>query len=184
VHEEDGDTKEDHPESDDDAANGHADKPRLAPEGDPDEVEDSSSSGEDDNSAEKDSDDAETNSELRKRLGQTLGINAIDHNNSSDDSEEDLMDDEQMMAIDEQLADLFRSRVNEDNAKKSMFPSCLTQFLLMGLLFRCRRATRSNTFQKSSFGPHRHFCQAAASIVTCAVLHLTLAQACHGDRSR
>ena len=35
-----------------------------------------------------------------------------------DESEEELMDDDQMMAIDEQLAEVFRSRVNGKKTSK------------------------------------------------------------------
>ena len=76
----------------------------------------------DDNSAESDSDSEESTSEdadleLRNKIEQALRSSGI----QPDDSEsEELLDDEQMMAIDEQLADVFKSRV--DGKRKSVYP--------------------------------------------------------------
>ncbi|TFK72185.1 hypothetical protein BDN72DRAFT_792794 [Pluteus cervinus] len=56
--------------------------------------------------------------ELRKKIEQALRINGADAGSDDSEDEEDLMDDDQMMAIDEQLAAAFRSRVNEKRSGK------------------------------------------------------------------
>lgn len=55
-------------------------------------------------------DGEETDLELRSKIEEALHVNGVE---SATDSEEELMDDEQMMAIDERLAEVFRSRANE-----------------------------------------------------------------------
>ncbi|KAG8992223.1 DNA-directed DNA polymerase [Tulasnella sp. JGI-2019a] len=61
--------------------------------------------------------DKEVDPELRKRIAQALQVNevlengngAIDPDDSSDSSDEPTMDDDQMMALDDKLAEIFRS---------------------------------------------------------------------------
>ena len=53
--------------------------------------------------------------ELRRKIEEALRVNGIQPatGDSDSESEEELMDDEQMMAIDEQLAAVFRARADE-----------------------------------------------------------------------
>src|ERR1700678_1711355 len=61
-----------------------------------------------------DSDGNEVDLELRNKIEEALRINGIEPATGETDSEdEELMDDDQMMAMDEQLAQVFRSRTNE-----------------------------------------------------------------------
>jgi DNA polymerase phi len=62
-------------------------------------------------------DDEEEDKELRLKLEQALGKQTSD-----DDSEEELMDDEQMMAIDEQLAMIFKSRTKDPKSTLDLLP--------------------------------------------------------------
>lgn len=83
-------------------------------EEDEEEEEDdkSSASGEED-SNDDDDDDGEVDDALREKIAAALGINGIEAAEEDDESdEEELMDDDQMMAIDEQLAAVFKSQVN------------------------------------------------------------------------
>lgn len=66
-------------------------------------------------------DDSEVDLELRNKIEEALRVNGIEPATGETDSEdEELMDDDQMMAIDEQLAQVFRSRTNEKKGGKSM----------------------------------------------------------------
>lgn len=68
-----------------------------------------------------DSDGNEVDLELRNKIEEALRINGIEPATGETDSEdEELMDDDQMMAIDEQLAQVFRSRTNEKKGGKSV----------------------------------------------------------------
>ncbi|KAF8162945.1 DNA polymerase phi-domain-containing protein [Crassisporium funariophilum] len=108
---------------------------------DDDEDEDMEDIGEDDEGAEgvddSDSDDAnasqdedsgddsndeEADLELRNKIEEALRVNGIEPASGETDSEEDeeLMNDDQMMAIDEQLAQVFRSRTNEKKSGKDV----------------------------------------------------------------
>ncbi|KIK59830.1 hypothetical protein GYMLUDRAFT_44297 [Collybiopsis luxurians FD-317 M1] len=81
----------------------------------------SSSSNDSDNDDEgKDSNEEETDEELRQKILQVISVNGIAATDEDDDESEELMDDDQMMAIDEQLAEVFRSRVNEKKASKDV----------------------------------------------------------------
>jgi DNA polymerase phi len=69
-----------------------------------------------------DSDGAKVDLELRNKIEEALRVNGIEPATGETDSEdEELMDDDQMMAIDEQLAQVFRSRRNEKKGGKGMF---------------------------------------------------------------
>lgn len=61
--------------------------------------------------------DEEEDEELRLKLEQALGKQTPD-----DDEEEELMDDEQMMAIDEQLAMIFKSRTKDPKSRIESSP--------------------------------------------------------------
>ena len=64
--------------------------------------------------------DDEEDPELRRKIEEALRVNGIQAatGESDSESEEDLMDDEQMMAIDEQLAAVFRARASEKKLGK------------------------------------------------------------------
>ncbi|KAH9926111.1 DNA polymerase phi-domain-containing protein [Fomitopsis serialis] len=87
-------------------------------EEDEDEDEDSSEEAED---GEEDADEEE-DLELRKKIEEALRINGVEAatGESDDESEEDLMDDDQMLAIDEQLAAVFRARATEKKSGKDV----------------------------------------------------------------
>ena len=89
-------------------------------EGDEDEGSESQSDEESDDDEEdgdesgEDSNEEDADLELRNKIEEALRVNGIEPATGETDSEEEeLMDDDQMMAIDEQLAQVFRSRVNE-----------------------------------------------------------------------
>ena len=96
--------------------------------------DDEDQSSPDDNSGD-DSDGDEVDLELRNKIEEALRVNGIEPATGETDSEdEELMDDDQMMAIDEHLAQAFRSRTNEKKGGKSVlyqpqshfvFDSCL-----------------------------------------------------------
>lgn len=68
------------------------------------------------------SDEEETDPELRRKIEEALRINGIEPSTGETDSEEEeLLDDVQMMAIDEQLAQVFRARANEKKGKSHFF---------------------------------------------------------------
>lgn len=70
--------------------------------------------------------DEEVDPELRRKIEEALRVNGIQAatGESDDDSEEEeLMDDDQMMAIDEQLAAVFKARSDERRlGKGSHYP--------------------------------------------------------------
>ncbi|KDQ59553.1 hypothetical protein JAAARDRAFT_127225 [Jaapia argillacea MUCL 33604] len=97
-------------------------------EEDQDEDEDAGSKDDDDESADSDesgvegkhdaisdaSDDEEPDSELRNKIEEALRVNGVEaREEDSDEESEEAMDDDQMMAIDEQLAAVFKTRANE-----------------------------------------------------------------------
>ncbi|KAJ7905348.1 hypothetical protein B0H14DRAFT_2659931 [Mycena olivaceomarginata] len=64
------------------------------------------------------SSDGEVDPELRRKIAEALRVNGVDAaSDEDDDSDEDLMDDEQMLAVDEQLAQVFRLREGEKKGK-------------------------------------------------------------------
>ncbi|KAJ7219138.1 DNA polymerase phi-domain-containing protein [Mycena pura] len=67
----------------------------------------------------EESSDDEVDTELRSKIEEALRVNGVttDGGNSGDDSDDGLMDDEQMLAIDEQLAQVFRMRDSEKKGK-------------------------------------------------------------------
>ncbi|KAF7295052.1 hypothetical protein MIND_01043400 [Mycena indigotica] len=97
----------------------------LAHESENDEPEDGDEEGSESSSSDSDieideeSDDGEVDMELRRKIEEALKVNGVDAEDGSHDeeSDEDLMDDEQMMAIDEQLAQVFRMREGEKKGK-------------------------------------------------------------------
>lgn len=65
----------------------------------------------------EDEDDEET-VELRRKLEGALKANGIEGAAESGDESDELMDDEQMMAIDEHLAQIFKARRTDEKKKK------------------------------------------------------------------
>jgi len=98
-----------------------------------DDEEDETS--QDDNSGD-DSDGADVDLELRNKIEEALRVNGIEPATGETDSEdEELMDDDQMMAIDEQLAQVFRSRTNEKKGGKSMLYQSHSHFFMSDTYF-------------------------------------------------
>ena len=91
------------------------------------DAEDSAESKSDDSSesseggdSDDDINDEEADLELRNKIEEALRVNGVEPATGDTDSEEEeLMDDDQMMAIDEQLAQVFRSRANEKKSGRS-----------------------------------------------------------------
>ena len=89
----------------------------VASEEDSEESSEASNSGDSDDSSDS-GDEEEADPELRRKIEEALRVNGIEPATGETDSEEEeLMDDDQMMAIDEQLAQAFRSRANEKKGK-------------------------------------------------------------------
>lgn len=96
-----------------------------------------------------DSNDEEVDIELRNKIEEALRVNGIEAaTGDSDEEEEELMDDEQMMAIDEQLAEVFRSRVNEKKSGKGKHIPIFWEAIYLSLSRR-RCTTRGHPFQES-----------------------------------
>ncbi|KIJ16738.1 hypothetical protein PAXINDRAFT_131583 [Paxillus involutus ATCC 200175] len=74
-------------------------------------------SGDDSDSEEEDDEAAD---EVRQKIENALKTLATDVGKEDEDEDEELMDDEQMMAIDEHLAEIFRSRTSERKSKKDV----------------------------------------------------------------
>ncbi|KAG9226432.1 hypothetical protein CCMSSC00406_0003311 [Pleurotus cornucopiae] len=96
----DEDDEEDEEDEEDEGANGE-----TSTKEDQSEEED-----EDEEGDEEEEEDLET----RRKIEDALRANGLADDEDDDD---DLMDDDQMMAIDEQLAEIFRSRANEKHGK-------------------------------------------------------------------
>lgn len=93
------------------------DDEKSASESDDDDSGDASEENEDEDDEEV---DEEEDAELRRKIEEALRVNGVEatDGNSEDESDEDLMDDDQMLAIDEQLAAVFRARANERKTGK------------------------------------------------------------------
>lgn len=87
-------------------------------------------------SQDDDSDNDGDDLELRNKIEEALRVNGIQPATGETDSEdEELMDDDQMMAIDEQLAQVFRSRTNEKKGGKGMVYWHQHQFFVSNACF-------------------------------------------------
>ncbi|KAI6103557.1 DNA polymerase phi-domain-containing protein [Pisolithus sp. B1] len=94
------------------------------------EVTDASSEEEDESSSEASDDDGSVSEESDDEDAQEIPNEIVDllktsgtdddEDNESDEESEELMDDEQMMAIDGHLAEIFRSRKDEQRSKKGV----------------------------------------------------------------
>lgn len=104
-------------------------------------------SSDDVNESELDGDD-EAALALRKKIEDALKANGLEATagDTDEESEEELADDEQMMAIDEHLAEVFRSR-SGDNQSKSMagLPHQRTHCLEF---YRCQCTARGYSLQE------------------------------------
>ncbi|GJE98126.1 DNA polymerase phi-domain-containing protein [Phanerochaete sordida] len=93
-------------------------------EEDEDEKEEDEEESEADDDVEEDEEDLDeaADPELRRKIEEALSVNGIQGatGESDDESEEELMDDDQMMAIDEQLAAVFRARADERKLTKGV----------------------------------------------------------------
>ena len=111
------------------------------------EIEASAEEEEEEESEDEDEDeeDEEPDLELRSKIEEALrasGIEPADDSEGEDDLEEEIMDDDQMMAIDDQLAEIFRSRANEKKGGKGGSCRCHCHlFVLIHNFFRCQCAT-------------------------------------------
>ncbi|KAI6162530.1 DNA polymerase phi-domain-containing protein [Pisolithus thermaeus] len=84
------------------------------------EDESSSEASDDDGSLSEESDDEDAQ-EIRNKIVDLLKTSGMgDDEDESDEESEELMDDEQMMAIDGHLAEIFRSRKDEQRSKKGV----------------------------------------------------------------
>jgi len=118
-------------------------------------VEDSDSESEDED---EDEADVEPDLELRSKIEEALrasGIEPADDSEGEGDSEEEeeeVMDDDQMMAIDDKLAEIFRSRASEKKGGKGVYPPpsqkyvCVDSLLLQMQTPNARQLTSKTAF--------------------------------------
>ena len=69
----------------------------------------------------------EAANQVRKQIEEALKASGMDIGQDDSESSEELMDDEQMMALDDTLADIFRTRTSGQKSKKGLstcFPMC------------------------------------------------------------
>lgn len=95
------------------------------------ESEDAESASGEGESEEEEGDDEDVQ-ELRRKIEEALKVNGIEAatGDSDEESDEDLMDDDQMMAIDEQLAAVFKSQASEKKSSKGEL-KCITHKQLL-----------------------------------------------------
>ena len=149
------------------------------------EEEGSASESEDDQDEdEDDQEDEEPDLELRSKIEEALrasGIEPADDSEGEDDSEEEVvMDDDQMMAIDSQLAEIFRSRASEKKGGKGESHQCYCR--LFGVIhdfFRCQCPTRGYPLQEPRSRPSRYLRQETTDQRLYPTLDLTSTPACH-----
>ena len=147
-------------------------------------AEDSDSESEDDE--DEDEDDGEPDLELRSKIEEALragGIEPADDSEGEDDSEEEegeVMDDDQMMAIDDKLAEIFRSRVSNKKGGKGVDPPLFpNMFVFIHDFFRCKCPTRGNPLQESGSRSCGHLHQETAIQCLYTAPGSTSAPACH-----
>ena len=119
--------------------------PTQEGEDEDDKMEDSESVEEEDPETEEEdeNEEEEPDLELRGKIEEALRASRIEPADNSEgaDEEEEIMDDEQMMAIDDQLTEIFRSRVSEKKGGKGGNRRCCRHLLVLTHDFRCQRAT-------------------------------------------
>lgn len=109
--------------------------------------------------------DDEDAQQMREKIADALKANGMDSvadDETDGESDEELMDDEQMMAVDEHLAEIFRSRKDERKSKKGLQLFLDLPFISL-TFFRGRRSTRSNPLQEQGPRPFRYLCQERTS---------------------
>ncbi|KAG5647160.1 hypothetical protein DXG03_001115 [Asterophora parasitica] len=89
-------------------------------EGVADSDEESEDSGAGSAGEDEDSNGEEEDAELRSKIEEALRVNGIEAATEDSDEEEEFMGDDQMMAIHEQLAAVFKSRANEKKTGKGV----------------------------------------------------------------
>ena len=98
--------------------------PAQEDEGEDEEMEEEEEDSESDNGSDEDEEDEAPDLDLglRSKIEEALQVNGIEpaEDSRDDDSEEELMDDDQMVTIDEQLSEIFRSRASEKRGGKGM----------------------------------------------------------------
>ncbi|EIN07831.1 hypothetical protein PUNSTDRAFT_70289 [Punctularia strigosozonata HHB-11173 SS5] len=101
-------------EDEDEELDEEADDVEQGDDDDDDDDDDEGSESSENDKAEEDEEsmDEEPDLELRSKIEEALRVNGVDRatRDADEESEEEAMDDEQMMAIDNQLAEIFRSR--------------------------------------------------------------------------
>lgn len=129
--------------------------------GEEEEEEDSSEDAEEDDDNEDE--EEEEDLELRRKIEEALRINGVEAatGDSDDESDEDLMDDDQMLAIDEQLAAVFRARATERKTGKGRHRRLMILGRFTHSNSRCRCAARGNTLQEPCTRSHRDIPQEA-----------------------
>lgn len=85
--------------------------------------ESSSSSKAEEDQDSDDNEDEEVDEAFLAKIAEALGVNGAGALSDEASEEEDLMDDDQMMAIDDQLAQVFKSRVNDKHSTKGSYDS-------------------------------------------------------------
>lgn len=87
--------------------------------------------------------DEDADPELRRKIEEALRVNGIQAatGESDEESEEELMDDDQMMAIDEQLAAVFKARADERRLGKGSRHISSSSAISDTHIYRCRCST-------------------------------------------
>jgi len=104
----------------------------------------------------EDTDDEDEDSEFRKKVEEALRAHGVEAgvSESEDNSGEVLLDDDQMMVIDEQLAEIFKSRANKKigNGSCCYFNSLNHNRILLteSCDLRCECPSRGYPFQEPS----------------------------------
>ena len=129
----------------------HSDSGSDDNEGDEDGEDEESSGEEVSAESEFEDGDDEAAEQVRKKIAEALKASGMDvgEDGSDEDSDEELMDDEQMMALDGTLADIFRTRTNERKSKKGVSTFCTTCFFLILKCFEGVDAQREATHFKN-----------------------------------
>lgn len=131
--------------------------------GDEEEEEEEDDESSEDAEDEEEDENEEEDLELRRKIEEALRVNGVEAatGDSDDESEEELMDDDQMLAIDEQLAAVFRARASERKLGKGRCQCLMTPECFTHLNSRCRCTTRGNTLQEPCTRSHRDIPQEA-----------------------
>ena len=118
--------------------------------GEEEEEEEEDDESSEDAADEDEDEDEEEDLELRRKIEEALRVNGVEAatGDSDEESDEELMDDDQMLAIDEQLAAVFRARASERKLGKGRRRHLMTLELFTHPDFRCRCTARGNSLQE------------------------------------